>query len=76
MYKKLVRHGNGLAIAIERSLLKTAGIDDSAKFQVTAIPGKGILIESINEVDQKAFNKAKSKVFKKYAKNIKRLADR
>lgn len=76
MEKKLVRHGNGLAIAIERSLLKAAGIDENAKFQVTAIPGKGIMIESINEVDQKAFNTAKNKVFRKYAKNIKRLADK
>ena len=74
MYKKLVRHGNDLAI--EKSLIKTAGIDENAKFQVTAIPGKGIIIESIDEVHQKAFNKAKKKVFNKYAKNIENLADK
>jgi len=76
MEKKLVKHGNTLAITIEKTLLASVGLDENTVFQVVAIPGVGIVIQSSHDYDHDLCNKAYEKVKNKYNKVFKNLSDR
>jgi antitoxin component of MazEF toxin-antitoxin module len=46
LIKKLVRHGNSLAIVIERSVIKLLGADEKTLFDVTT-DGKTLILNPI-----------------------------
>ena len=75
MLKHLVKHGNTFAITVEKSLLASVGLDENAVFQVVAIPGKGIIIQSADDFDKNTFDKSFEKVKSKYKDVFNRLAD-
>lgn len=73
--KKLVQHGNSLALVIEQSILQAAGIDENCLFELIVDSNKGITIQSVKPINDK-FEEAKNHVLKEYSDLLKRLSDR
>jgi len=55
MFKRLVKHGNSRAIVIDKNLLQAAGLQENASFQLIVNPNGGLLIQSVDEVDENRF---------------------
>jgi antitoxin MazE len=76
MTKKLSRHGNSLALVIDRGILEMLDIDETTALSVST-DGKTLFVS--RESDPKraaAFEKAVKHTFRKYDKVFRRLADR
>lgn len=76
MIKTLTKVGNSKALVIDKSILQAAGLDEDTVFQVTVDPNGGIIIQSVQPVNEKLHKKNVTKVIKKHSKMLKRLADR
>jgi len=77
MIKKLIKHGNNRAIVIDKALLQAAGLDEeTALFQITINPNGGIIIQSVEAVNDSVHKKAFRKVLKENDALMKRLAKR
>ncbi|MBS0621122.1 MAG: hypothetical protein JSS61_06660 [Verrucomicrobia bacterium] len=57
MIKRLVKHGNSRAIVIDKGILQAAGLRDDTSFQLVVNPSGGLLIQSVDDVDRKEFEK-------------------
>ncbi|MEN8236117.1 MAG: hypothetical protein ABFQ95_00990 [Pseudomonadota bacterium] len=73
--KKLARFGNSYAIPIDKRVLKEAHLNENAKFNIQVLPGGGLLIQSVEEVDRKKMEDQQNKIYSKYKNLFKRLAD-
>lgn len=74
--KKLTKHGNSLALIIERPILELLGIDDTTILQISTPDGTSIVITPIrSKSEQKRFSAALKKVNTKYGRTLKRLAE-
>lgn len=73
--KHLVKHGNSLALIIDKAHLNSANLDENSLFQIVS-DSTGVTIQSVQPVDEKSFQKAKEHIFKKHAKLFKSLADK
>ena len=73
--KHLVKHGNGKAIIIDKSILQAAGLDENCLFQIVVNSNSGVTIQSIKPVNSK-FDESKKYVFKEYTELFKKLSDR
>jgi len=76
MVKRLTKHGNSLALIIDRPILDLLEIDDETPLSVTT-DGKCLIISPVkDEKKQKAFREAVAEGNRRYGKMFKRLADK
>lgn len=74
MIKKLTKHGNSLALVIDKGVLDLLNIDDKTPLDIST-DGKILLISPVRDEKRKRqFEEALEKVNKKYGRALKRLA--
>lgn len=75
MVKRLTKHGNSLALVIDRGVLNILDIDAETPLSVTT-DGKCLIVSPIREPKRrKRFRTALEEGNRKYGKMLKRLAD-
>jgi antitoxin component of MazEF toxin-antitoxin module len=75
MIKKLTRHGNSLALVIDKGVLDLLDIDDKTPLDIST-DGKILLISPVRDAKRRRkFEEALEKTNKKYGRALKRLAD-
>ena len=75
MRKKLTRHGNSLALVIDKPILELLNISDETLLDI-ATDGQSLFISPVNSAaDEKKFEKALGELHKKYGRMMKRLAE-
>lgn len=75
MIKKLTRHGNSLALVIDKGVLELLNIDDQTPLEIST-DGTLLLISPVrDEKRSRQFHEALVKVNAKYGRALKRLAD-
>ncbi|NGX55384.1 MAG: hypothetical protein KR126chlam2_01019 [Chlamydiae bacterium] len=76
--KKLTRHGNSLALVIERPILDLLGIDSSTPLTISSPDGCSLVITPEDRMPKKGarFDKELTLINKKYKKVLKELADK
>jgi len=75
MVKKLTRHGNSLALVIDRPILDLLKIEDDTPLEVTT-DGKTLTITPAREnTRRKKFEKAQAFAHDRYGRAFKRLAE-
>jgi len=73
--KKLNRHGNSLALVIDRPILKLLKIDKETPLEIST-DGQILIISPVRDIKRKKkFQKALEKTNRKYSQVLKRLAD-
>ena len=74
MIKKLTRHGNSMALIIDKSILRILNINEDTPLEVTT-DGESLGILPIRDKKRQAkFKKALQKVNKKHKKALKAMA--
>lgn len=73
--KHLVKHGNSLALIIDRAHLNAANLNENTLFHIVT-DSTGMTIQSVEPADEKSFEEAMKYVFKTYSKTLKNLSDR
>jgi antitoxin component of MazEF toxin-antitoxin module len=74
MIKKLTRHGNSLALVIDKGVLDLLDIDDKTPLDIST-DGKILLISPVRDKKRKQqFEAALEKANKKYGRALKKLA--
>lgn len=76
MIKRLTKHGNSLALVIDRPVLDLLEIDDQTPLSVTTDGERLIIAPVKDEIKQEAFREAVAEGRRKYGKMLKRLADK
>jgi len=75
MVKHLTKHGNSLALVIDRGVLDLLDIDSETPLSVTT-DGRSLIVAPIREAqNKKAFRAALKEGNRRYGKMLKRLAD-
>jgi antitoxin component of MazEF toxin-antitoxin module len=75
MVKKLVKHGNSLALILDRPVLDLLHIDESTALDISTEDGRTLSIRPIGEKEAKdRFSKSLKKVNQKYKNTLKNLA--
>jgi len=75
MIKKLTRHGNSLALVIDKGVLDLLNIDDKTPLDIST-DGKMLLIAPVKDEERKKqFQAALEKTNLRYGRALKRLAD-
>jgi antitoxin component of MazEF toxin-antitoxin module len=76
MIKKLTRHGNSMALVIEKGVLDLLNIDDTTPLDIST-DGKTLTIAPIRDEEKRRrqFEAALEKTNKKFGRALKRLAD-
>jgi antitoxin component of MazEF toxin-antitoxin module len=75
MLKKLTRHGNSLALVIDKGVLELLNIDDRTPLEI-ATDGTLLLISPVRDAKRRRqFHQALEKANVKYGRSLKRLAD-
>lgn len=75
MIKKLVRHGNSLALVLDKPILDLLGIDADTPLEMTT-DGRGLHVEPArDEARRKKVAKLVAEGNRKYGRMLKRLAD-
>lgn len=75
MIKKLTKHGNSLALVIERGVLDLLKINDDTPLDISTDGQVLIIVPVRDRKRKKAFEEALSKTNRKYGRALKRLAD-
>ncbi len=74
MLKKLTRHGNSLALVIDKAVLELLNIDDQTPLEITT-DGSVLLISPVKDEKRRGqFQEAVEKANAKYGRALKRLA--
>lgn len=74
MIKKLTRHGNSMALVIDKGVLELLEIDDKTPLDIST-DGKVLIIAPVkDEKRRKEFEKALEKTNRKYGRALKKLA--
>ena len=74
MIKKLTKHGNSMALVIEKGVLDILNIDDKTPLDIST-DGKMLLITPVRDAKRRRqFEAALEKTNKKYGRAFKRLA--
>ena len=74
MTKKLTKHGNSLALVIDRGVLDLLNINDDTPLDVST-DGDVLIVTPVRGTDRrKAFQSALEKTNKRYGRLLKRLA--
>ena len=75
MIQNLSRHGDGLALVIDPSILAQLGIDETTPLEVSVV-GRTIVVSPTQDDERrKRFEAAIADVNERYAKTFKRLAE-
>lgn len=75
MIKTLTKHGNSLALVIEKPILELLGADAETPFDVTT-DGQVLILSPIRDAgSSEAFAKALDKVNARYPNALKKLAE-
>jgi len=75
MIKRLTRHGNSLALVIDRGVLDLLGIDADTPLDISTA-GEVLIISPVrDEKRRKKFEEAVRETNRKYGRALKRLAD-
>jgi antitoxin component of MazEF toxin-antitoxin module len=75
MVKTLTKHGNSLALVIEKPILDLIGAQADTPFEVTT-DGHALVLTPITDPSrQQQFTNALERVNQKYAKALKKLAE-
>lgn len=75
MVKNLTKHGNSLALVIEKPVLDLLGAGPDTQFDITT-DGQALVLVPIKDAKrQKAFKSALIQVNEKYSKALKKLAE-
>jgi len=75
MLKKLTRHGNSLALVIDKGVLELLNIDDKTPLEIST-DGTILVISPVrDEKRRRQFREALGKANAKYGRALKRLAD-
>ena len=75
MLKKLTRHGNSLALVIDKGVLELLNIDDQTPLDIST-DGTLLLISPVRDEKRRSqFREAITKANAKYGHALKRLAD-
>ena len=75
MIKKLTRHGNSLALVIDRSILDLLKIEADMPLDIST-DGQVLIVSPIRDVGrQKKFKKALKSTNQRYGNALKKLAD-
>ena len=73
MVKTLTRHGNSLALVIDKPILEMLRIDADTPLEI-ATDGKSLVISPADPERQAKFRAAAEDTFRKYPNMLKRLA--
>lgn len=76
MILRTVKHGKKRAILLSDQILEAAGLNKSGQIQVIVNPSGGLLLQSVDDTDEKLTAAAYKKVKRKYSKLFRHLADR
>lgn len=75
MVKRLTKHGNSLALVIDRGVLNLLDIDSETPLSVTT-DGNSLIVSPLRDKqNKKAFRAALKEGNRRYGKMLKRLAD-
>jgi len=75
MIKKLTKHGNSMALVIERSVLDLLKIDNETPLDIST-DGQVLVISPVRDKQRrKRFEEALKQTNRKYGRALKRLAD-
>ena len=74
MVKTLTKHGNSLALVIDKPILELLKIDADTPLEVTT-DGRSLVISPSDPQRRKKFEAAMTKTFKEYGTMLKRLAE-
>jgi len=75
MVKRLTKHGNSLALVIDRPILELLKIDADTPLEIST-DGQVLVVSPVRDAEhQKKFEKALKKVNRKYGRAFKRLAE-
>ena len=75
MIKTLTKHGNSLALVIEKPVLELIGADADTPFDIST-DGQVLILSPVKDADRrKAFKAALDKVNAKYPRALKKLAE-
>jgi antitoxin MazE len=75
MVKRLTKHGNSLALVIDRGVLNLLEIDADTPLSVTT-DGRCLIVTPVRDPErEKRFRAALERVNKRYGPALKRLAD-
>jgi antitoxin component of MazEF toxin-antitoxin module len=73
--KKLTKHGNSLALVVDRAVLDLLNIDVDTPLEIST-DGQVLVVSPVRDAKRrKRFEKALAEVNKKYGRALKRLAD-
>ncbi len=75
MIKKLTKHGNSLALVIDRGVLDLLNIDADTPLEIST-DGKRLTVSPVRDEERKKkFDSALAKVNQRYGRMLKKLAD-
>ena len=75
MVKKLVKHGNSLALVIDKPILELLKIQEDTPLEISTVDGKSLIIKATSEEERKKRVRAAfDEVHKKFPKTLKNLA--
>lgn len=75
MIKKMTKHGNSLALVIDRPVLDLLRIDADTPLEIST-DGRMLMISPLRDAKRrKRFEQALAKTNRKYGRALKRLAD-
>jgi antitoxin component of MazEF toxin-antitoxin module len=74
--KGLTKTGNSQAILLDKAILQAAHLGDNALFAISVNPNGGITIQSVEDTDAGAKQKAFQTIVEKNNALLKRLSDR
>ena len=72
--KKLSKHGNSLALVIDRPILDLLGIDEKTSLNIST-DGRSLVIAPVPDKRRKRFEQALTACNEQYGEALKRLAE-
>ncbi len=75
MIKMLTKHGNSLALVIEKPVLELLGVDAETPFEITT-DGQVLVLSPVKDLHRsEEFKAAVAKINSRYSKALKKLAE-
>jgi len=74
LVKKLTKHGNSLALVIDRPILDLLQIDQETPLEIST-DGKRLIVAAATPVRRKKFEAAQEWAHKRYGRAFKKLAE-
>lgn len=75
MTKTLIKHGNSLALIIDKPVLELLKIDEDTLLEISTIDGKSLQVRPLQSLERrKKFEPALKGTNKKFSKTLKNLA--